>query len=161
MSFLGIGKKKGHIIDDNGRALSLQARRDAAELKRMDFEIKKMDLEIEKLRRQAEIEDMRAELYGEDDEEDELESKLMQILEPLITQKMNLGSMPVPTPTADTPEEKTLSDEEIEVLLEKLPKQARKAIKGMSEEQAVALGKDKFPMLSEKTLRRAWYILQQ
>jgi hypothetical protein len=160
MSFLGIGRKKGHVADDNARAMSLQARRDNAELKRMEFEIKKMDLEVEKLRREAEIQDMRAELYGDEDEEDDLESKLMAIITPMLMQRMNLSELPIPTPETPKEEPKTLSDEEISDLLEKIPKQARNAIKGMPEEEAVKLGKDKFPMLSESTLRRAWHILQ-
>lgn len=161
MSFLGIGRKKGHVADDNARELSLAARRNNAELKRMEFEIKKLDLEIEKLRREADIQDMRAELYGDEDEEEDLESKLLSLLTPMLMQKFNMTGMPIPTPETPKEDTKTLSDEEIEELLEKIPKQARNALKNMSEEEAVKLGKERLPMLSEDTLRRAYAMLKQ
>jgi predicted RNase H-like nuclease (RuvC/YqgF family) len=160
MNFLGIGKYKPRL-DDEARQQSLTVRKQNAELKQIEFETKKLDLERMRLEKQYDIERLKFELYGDDEEEDGLESELMKILQPMLMQKFGIGAVPVQnTPETPKTEEKDLSDHEIMQLLDKLPKPAKKAVRTLSEEDAVRLGKDKFPMLSEKTLKRAWYLLQ-
>jgi hypothetical protein len=153
MSFLGIGRKKGHVADDNARAMSLAVRRENAELKHMEWEIKKMDLELEKLRREADIQDLREDLGFDEEDDNSPENMFSQLIEKAFMAKfMSQGTPPVEAP-------KTLSDEEIKGLVDKIPKNTQKMIRSMSKEQAVKLAREQYPTLTEDTMNRAYDLI--
>lgn len=132
-------KEPNHDLNDNDRELSLTTRRQAAQLKQaraqLELERLKMEHELEMERMQAELDDLRGD--DEDDDDNDAGDNSDALLAGILA-KIMFGQQQTPVQVnANLPAKRAYSNEEINLLLEKIPKGLRKQIAGMSDAQLI------------------------
>lgn len=132
-------KTPNHVLDDTDRELSLTTRRQAAQLKQaraqLELERLKMEHELEMTRMQEELDELRGDDNDDDDDDagDSSDALLATILA-----KIMFGQQQQPVQVnASLPAKRAYSNEEINLLLEKIPKGARKQVASMTDEELV------------------------
>jgi len=130
-------KEPNHMLDDTDRELSLTTRRQSAQLKQaraqLELERLKMEHALEMERMQAELEELR-----EDDEEEEESDNTNDALLAGMFAKIMFGQQQQAVQVnANIPTKRAYSNEEISLLLEKIPKGARKQVAKMSDEDLI------------------------
>lgn len=154
-------EKTGHILSDDDRERSAETRRQNAELKKIIFDTKKIELEALKLEKEAYIQDLRNELYPQDDEDEDnnIENTLlMSILTPLIS-KLKQPQQETPIQTDKT--SVSMDNVAIKEVLAKLPKQYLKIGKKLPPEQLTGIIKQQIPLLDEESIIRAIKIIKE
>jgi len=121
-------------------------------------EIRMKELELRKLEQEAKIEELRFELYGDEEEEEEdnvIESSFMKIIEGMSGNFLN-GQNKIPTASppvqqAEISQEIVLSQEQIESIYQQY-KPYMKKVKKMSDEEIKGYLKTNYPQISEKSV---------
>jgi len=113
-------RKKVSTLTDEDRESSAITRRQNRELKDREHEIRLLEIERRKLEAEAEINELKIELYGEDEEEGfNPEEMIINIL----TKGQGLQSLLNPTATPHTPPQplkRELSEEQIRIMLKEV-----------------------------------------
>lgn len=168
MGFLDWFKRKehpGHILDDEDRKIGVETRQMRSLAKRekekLELERERLNHEIEMMRMRAELEELQADLYG--DEEDEQpegtsnEALLASVLMPMLTRQQ----APPPPPAPVMPAKRTYSDAEISALLGAIPKNLRKVVKKLPDEALIARAQQYAPDADENTISRALEMIRK
>lgn len=153
-------KKTGHTLSDDDRERSAETRRQNAELKKIIFDTRKIELEALKLEKEADIQDLRNELFPQDDEDEENnieDTLLMSILTPLISKLQQPQETPIQTDKTSV----SMDNVAIKEVLAKLPKQYLKMGKKLPPEQLTGIIKQQIPLLDEESVIRAIKIIKE
>jgi hypothetical protein len=164
MGFWNIFKRKekdnrtNHDFNEEDRNLSLEIRKQKAELKRLELEreseLRKLEFEKRKIQLQEEID----ELKGEDFEDYEEEGSSSDAMLMMLLSKV-LGNSPQTTAETHTSPLNNsqvsavdFSEEQIKEIWEKLPNSYKKYAKGLTEESLRNLIKTQIPTASNKSI---------
>jgi hypothetical protein len=165
MGLFGLVKKKrtpNHTFSDEDRQASAELRRYKSDLKKQELEIEKLKIDRKKLEMQAEIEDLKEELFGED-EEDISEARTPEDLLMPILMKVLSGGNQQENVQNEPPQQQeiNLSDEEIKEFLESQPKSYIKQAKKIPDSMLKKLIEQQVPVkLNEDTINRAIKIVK-
>jgi len=167
MSILSLFKKKNkyYNITDEDRQKSIEIRKIKKEQNNLlfDMEILKKKADIQKV--QLEINKIKAEIFDEEEEYEELEQKDNSselMLMSLITNLFQKGNTNAQPQQIESPPKVSVSlpDSELKTVLKSIPKLQQKILKAMSDENLNALLIDKFPIYDDDTRSRAIKLLK-
>lgn len=148
--------KNKHKFSDEEREMSATTRGYTKELKRMEFEIKKQELDIVKLQKEAQILELKAEIYGDDEDEDGFSPEEMLIN--ILTKGQGLQALFNQNTTSFTPpttETKgNLTDEQIDDILSNVNPVVLLQVKKLSNEQISDYIKKNYPSYDDETISR-------
>lgn len=156
-------KKPDYEFSDDDRALAQQQRQDRAELARLEREIRRMDMQYQLEERKARLNDLKSELYGDDEEEGEGNS-WENMLMPILAQYLSKGQgIPVQA-TSESPQGSTeaihLTDEQLINLKSQIPKQYLSIAKTLDDTTLISYIRQKIGVLDEDTLNRALQLIR-
>ena len=122
--------------------LSIEARRENAEIQRIERERRKIERQIELESARAQLQELKDELYGDEDEEPEVSDKETMMMN-LLTKFLNPQAQNPPSPAPPTPQESNLNplldDQALTQIKEKLPKQMVENLKMIDEDSLIKL----------------------
>lgn len=156
-------EQNSHLFNDDERQLSLEVRRQRADLKQMQIELQRQTIEMQRLRNQEQIEEMRERLgYYDDDKEEEGENSIEKMLMMAVLSKMQGTAQPLTNPSpATTVQPKTsLSDDEIEKIVSSIPKIQKKMLLVMSDDKIAEIIKQRIPNIDDDSIHRGIHTLR-
>jgi hypothetical protein len=159
MSWFKVFKRyrNAHEFTDEDRNLSKEVREHRASLRKERLEIEKIKLEMEKLEYQARLQELREELFPQEEEEEAPQSPEMAILMSLMQGFISKSNIP-PQPQNITPATKdkiVLTDDEIKAQISQIPSKYLKMAKVMPKEQIKSYILNINPDLSDETIDKA------
>jgi hypothetical protein len=174
----GFKKKKSnryeHDFTDEDRNLSLERRRVNAELRNKKNElellrlqqktqIEEMKLERERLKLERDLQDLKDEVYGYEDYEEQTPDSLMMTL--LSTALLKGQHPPSDDKNLSSPEQPSndvvLSREQIKAFYDGLSKTQKKLIKGLPDNEIQEAIKQKIPRISKESLNLCLEVVKQ
>lgn len=161
MGFFDMFKRKdkrvNHEFSDEERDLSLQKRKLQAELQRQRFELETLRLQQEKLELQDQIEQFKANLEPEEDEEGDTDSVLMLLLSKVLGGNSPVVAQSVSNSERVTPPTNTqhMTDEQLQAMIDSIPSKYVKIARKMDENSLKGYIKSNMPSLDEDSIHRA------
>jgi hypothetical protein len=159
-------KNRRPSFSDEDRELSAQIRQQKAELSRLknerDAELHKLRTEKEKLELQAEIADIRDELYGDDDEQTP-DSIVLGLLSQFLLKQQEHGYQAQKSQgaaVAVSPNTSILTDKELRDIWENLPIKTKAVARNVSDDTLRSYIKTQIPGIDEQTLEKAILIVR-
>lgn len=166
-------QEKAHAFDKEDRELSLQVRRQKAELAQqraqLDLELMRLRAEREKADLEAQIADARARLddmYSDDEPEVDnggsaADAMLMMLMSKMF-QSPPAAAPPAsqPTPPSAPPSGDSISDEELQEMWEQVPSGYKKLARKMSDEQVAGYIRKQLPNIDTDSMTRALRVVR-
>lgn len=132
----GASPKTGYALSNADREAALQVREANLNLRRQQAEIESLKLERQRIMQEAELERLKDELYGDEEDEQE-DSGLEQMLVPILMAVLNKHPADIPMAQgipAQAVQNVNLTDEEIRSVIKQFPKAQVKMAKALSDD---------------------------
>lgn len=160
-------KKPDYEFTEEDRALAAEKRRQQGETARLQRQIEQTQLQLVLEERKAHLEELRAELYGDDDDVDSKEFSVEGMIMPLVAQflasKMTQNNPNVVTPTTQPMNSNVLihlSDEELLKLKSTIPKQYVSIAKTMNDDTLIKIMNKYIGECDDDTKERALALIK-
>lgn len=166
MSFFTLFKTQRHDFSDSDRELATKVKQQNAELRKLELEIRKEELQNQKIKNrllaQQEINDLRSQMsFNNDDEE---ENNPLDNLAAGLLNKLMMGNTVADNSnhpqTLDKPATVSLSSEQIQEIINQLPKSALKIAKKMDNEQIRIFIRNRYPDIDEESINKGITMLK-
>jgi len=158
--------KRGFNINDETREISLLSRRRNSELKDLKHQIETMRVQREFEQEKADLEDLKDELYPEEEATEETaDQKILNLIMNLIQKQPSISSLFSKNvnnePTLEPQNQVNFTNEQILSIIEKIPKKHFKQVKKLDDETLRKLIKSQVPTINQDSVERTLTVIRE